>query len=107
MSLLANYKFTKKKHPIKGVMSAILGVISLVSLLLAVYLSFQKKGAVEVRLAIASLLATIMAVAGVILGILGRLKKDQYYLFPIMGILINAVTLLLGTYIIYAGVYGI
>ncbi|MCR5208815.1 MAG: DUF6142 family protein [Lachnospiraceae bacterium] len=93
MGLLGHYKFTNKKHPLTGIMSTILGSIAVITLGLAVYLGFLARGEVAPQYALAVFLGLIMAVVGLVLGIYSRLKRDLYYFFPNLGILLNGGTI--------------
>lgn len=110
MSLLGNYKFTNKSHPLKGVMSSILGVIALVSLFLAIYLSYLdgmnsvNGGTARMQYGLAAALAFLMALAGEIVGLLANNEKDCYRFFPVLGLLLNSAALFIGVYILCAGI---
>lgn len=98
-----NYIFTNKEHPRKAIMSTILGVLSSASLILAAYLSYVDKGAENMRYGSACFLAMIFAFVGVVLGALGRMEKDKFYLFCYLGIVLNMAALGLVSLILYAG----
>lgn len=98
-----NYIFTNKEHPRKAIMSTILGVLSVGSLILAAYLSYMDKGAENVRYGSACFLALIFALVGAVLGILGRIEKDKFYLFSYIGIALNLAAVGLASLILYAG----
>ena len=95
------YIFTDKKNPKWGIMSSILGLIAGVSVCLAVHLNggtaFMQYGAVV-------LLAMIYAAAGLALGIRSLTEKDIFRVFPIIGILLNVVTMAASGIILYLGV---
>lgn len=98
-----NYIFTNKEHPKKAIMSTILGGISVVSLIFAAYLSYMDKGAENMRYGSACFLAMLFAFVGVILGVLGRMERDKFYLFSYVGIVLNLVAIGLVSLILYAG----
>lgn len=101
------YKFTKKKNPKKGIMSTSLGVISVVSVCLAVYLTYLNEGAALAQYGSVVLLSGIFAITGLVLGIMSCLEKDIYRLFPIVGVVLNSITLLMSGFILYVGVCGL
>lgn len=101
------YIFTDKKNPQRGIMSAILGVISVASVCLAVYLTYQNKGVAPAQYGSVILLSLIFAVTGVVLGILAMLEKDIFRIFPITGIILNSMTIIAGGFILYLGVSGV
>lgn len=110
MSLLGNYKFTNKSHPLKGIMSAVLGMIALVSMFLAIYLTYLdgmdsvNDGTARMQYGLAVLLAFLMAFAGEITGLVANTEKDCYRFFPKLGLLLNSAALFVGVYILCAGI---
>lgn len=101
------YIFTNKAESKKGIMSSFFGVLSLVSLILAVYLAFLRDGNIPVRYGVAGGLCLLFSLAGLILGVLAKLEEDKFYLFAWLGIVLNLLTLLGIAFILYAGVYGL
>lgn len=102
-----SYIFTNKEHSRKGVMSTVLGMISIVSFILVLFFSYQNEGVAEPRYAVALFLATIFSLVGIVLGILSKLEADKFYLFSYMGILLNGLVLAGVGFVLYAGAYGI
>ena len=88
------YVFTDKKHPDKGVMSSVLGLISVLSICYAIFLSYENGGVAEDNYGLAIFLCFIYSVVGLILGIIARFEKDIFKFFPNAGIILNAVSLL-------------
>ena len=101
------YKFTNKKHPEKGIMSTILGIISLVSVWAAVYQTFLAKGAASTNMGVVGLMITVFSVAGVILGYISKKEHDKFMLFPYLGMILTVIPLGCISVILYAGAYGI
>ncbi|MDE7014319.1 MAG: hypothetical protein K2P19_06535 [Kineothrix sp.] len=98
------YIFTVRKHPEKGIMSTILGVLSLISIGAAVYLTYSHGGSAKPQYGAAVFLVTLFSLAGLVLGILSRIEKDNYYLFPHLGIGLNVLSLGAVSFILYAGI---
>ena len=101
------YIFTNKKEAKKGIMSAVLGIIALVSLFFAVYETFRNQGQALVKYGVAALFALLFALAGIVLGIMSKMEEDRFYLFSYLGIILNLLAIAGIGFIIYAGVYGI
>lgn len=101
------YKFTKKKHPEKGIMSASLGLISTVSVCLTVYLTFCNRGIAAPQYGCVVFLSLVFAIAGIVLGIMAVIQKDIYRFFPVTGLLFNGVALFMCFSLLYLGVTGI
>ena len=101
------YKFTNKKHPEKGIMSTILGIIALVSVGTAVYQTFLAKGEASTNMGVVGVMVTIFSAAGVILGYISKNESDKFLLFPYLGMILNILALGCISVILYAGAYGI
>lgn len=101
------YIFTNKKESKKGIMSAVLGIIALVSLFFAVYETFRNQGQALVKYGVAALFALLFALDGIVLGIMSKMEEDRFYLFSYLGIILNLLAIAGIGFIIYAGVYGI
>ena len=101
------YIFTNKKESKKGIMSAVLGIIALVSLFFAVYETFRNQGQALVKYGVAALFALLFALAGIVLGIMSKMEEDRFYLFSYLWIILNLLAIAGIGFIIYAGVYGI
>ena len=85
-------------------MSSILGLIAGVSVCLAVHLTYLNGGTAFMQYGAAVLLAMIYAAAGLALGIRSLTEKDIFRVFPIIGILLNVVTMAASGIILYLGV---
>ena len=107
MERAKGYKFTNKKHPEKGIMSAILGMISLVSVGAAVYRTYLAKGNAGSNMGLVGLMITIFSVAGLVLGFLAKNEPDKFKFFPYLGMILNVASLACISVILYAGAYGI
>lgn len=102
-----SYMFTNKSQPQRGIISALLGVIDIVSLGLSVWLTFKAKGNASARFGAVALFALLFSIAGLVLGILSRMEKDKFYLFPNIGIILNALVIICVGLILFSGVYGL
>jgi len=74
-----------------------LGAMSLISVFLTVYFTWQNHGTAYVRYGVVTL----------VLGIMAKLEEDKFYLFAWIGIVLNALTLLGIGGIVAVGVYGL
>lgn len=102
-----SYMFTNKSHSERGKFSAALGAISFLSMCLVVYLSYRQKGAMDPKLGAAAVFALLFSIAGETVGIMARMEKDRFYLFPNLGIVLNTLVILLVGFLFYLGVSGI
>ena len=95
--------FTDNRHPEKGVMSAILGIISVGALIAAVVFTYNDGGQAQMRYAAAALVAAIFSVVGLVLGIMSRMEKDIFKLFPNLGIVLNSLSIAFVIFILVLG----
>ena len=100
----SGYIFTDKKNPKWGIMSAILGLIATVSIGLAVHFTYRNKGAAPMQYGAVVILAVVYAIVGMVLGIRSLTEKDIFKIFPVLGILLNFLTVIAGSIILYLGV---
>lgn len=107
MEQTRKYKFTNKKHPEKGIMSTILGLISLVAVWAAVYQSFLLKGETGINMGVVGFMITIFSATGVVLGYISKKETDKFMIFPYLGMILNVMALGCISVILYAGAYGI
>lgn len=105
MSKKNSYMFTNKQHTQKGIMSTILGVISLVTLAYAIIMSYLKAGNIPRQYGAAALLVMIFAFVGIVLGVISKTERDKFYFFTYMGIALNVLALVVISGILYAGAY--
>lgn len=101
------YKFTNKKHPMHGLVSSILGVISASSIVIAIHLTVLQKGAALHQYGTVGLLTAIFSLIGFGFGIASLMEKDVYRIFPIIGVILNTLSIGALGMILYAGVYGL
>lgn len=101
------YIFTNKAESKKGILSTVFGALSLVSLGMAVYRTFQNQGEAFVKYGVVGMLCLIFAGIGLVLGIMARMEEDKFYLFAWIGIVLNLLTLAGISFILYAGAYGL
>lgn len=101
-----SYMFTNKQHTQKGIMSTILGVISLVTLAYTVITSYLRAGDIPIQYGAAAMLVMIFAFVGIILGVVSKTERDKFYLFTYLGIVLNVLALAVISVILYAGAYA-
>ncbi len=84
-------------------MAAVLGLISLASLGIVVFFSYQSGGAAPTGYGFTGVLALLFSFTGLVLGILTVRDKNYYRLFPVLGVLLNLAALAEISLILYAG----
>ena len=101
-----SYMFTSKQHTQKGIMSTILGVISLATLSYAIVMSYLRAGDIPQQYGAAAMLVMIFAFVGIILGVVSKTERDKFYFFAYLGIALNVLALAVISVILYAGAYA-
>lgn len=105
MMFKKGYIFTNKDHPKKGIMASILGILSIVTYVTAIYMSYRRGGESSARYGAAGVLATVFMFAGMVLALWSAVEKDRFKLFPVLGIILNGAAFLILSLILYAGAY--
>ena len=97
------YIYTNKKNSNRAIMSMILGIISLVSLGVVVFLSYRTGGVAAAGYGFTGLLATVFSLVGLVLGTVTVHEKNYYRFFPVAGIVLNLLALGMLGLILYMG----
>ena len=97
------YIFTKRDNAKKGIMSTVLGIISIITLVLIIYFSFLRDGQIPERYATTMLITSIFSLSGIVLGTIGLFEKEKFHLFPGVGVFLNTVALGLIWFIVSTG----
>lgn len=84
-------------------MATILGIISLVSLGVVLFMTYRSAGEAPAGFGFTGFLAAIFSVIGLGLGIVTVQDKSYYRLFPVLGTLLNFVALGGISLILYVG----
>lgn len=84
-------------------MATILGIISLVSLIIVLFMTYRRDGEAAAGFGVTGLLATIYSAVGLGLGIVTFRDKTYYRLFPVLGTVLNLAVLVGVSLILYAG----
>lgn len=93
MGKIARYKFSDKKHSVRGIFSVIFGVVSLVMLIGLIWISAKAKGEGSIYIGSIGLTALAVNVIGLILGLAGFLERECYKLFAQIGAVWNLLIL--------------
>lgn len=101
------YKFTNKVHSPKAIMSTILGLLSLVSVLLTIILTYVRRGEALLQYGTVLLLCLLFSGIGIGLGVSAKMERDKYYIFAYIGLASNVLVVAMISMILYAGAYGL
>ena len=94
------FTFTDNRHPEKGILSAVLGCISVTTYILAVVFTYKNGGQALMQYAAAAFVAAIFSVVGLVLGIMSRFEKDIFKFFPNVGIILNTLAVIFVAFVI-------
>ena len=99
------YIFTGKAQSRKGIMSSAFGAICIISYIYGTVRSYHAAGRVGANLGLALLMTTVLAGAGLVIGIIGKTEPDKFHFFAYLGIVLNTAALCMASAILYAGAY--
>ena len=97
------YIYTNKKHPTGAIMSVILGIISGVSMIAVVYLTYRAKGETIPGYGLTGLLAVIFSLIGFVLSAKSFQQKEAFRVYSVVGLILNLAVLLGVGGIVYLG----
>ncbi len=86
-------------------MSTVFGVLSLISLVAVIYLSYIKAGEAPVNYGFSGILILIFSVVGLVLGVFALQEKEQFLFFGRLGCVLNGLALAGISGVLYAGAY--
>ena len=96
--------FTDKKHPWRGIFSVLISIISFTALAVAVVLTVRSGESPLASYAAGILLALVYSVVGLVMGILSRMEREGYLLFPRLGIVLNAAAIVCIGGVLFLGI---
>ena len=88
-------QFTDKTHPAKGIISVILGAVSLLLLCVLFPLSSMSKGTSGILFGFLGMLVLIVSAVGFILAVRCYNKEDIYFTTPAVGSVLNGLLIIL------------
>ncbi|BCN29833.1 hypothetical protein bsdtb5_11280 [Anaeromicropila herbilytica] len=95
-----SYKFSDKTHPKLGIISVILGAISLILMCYLSYLSSSSHGKGNIYIGLFGIVAFIISIFGLVCSVKSVKEKEIFYTFPIIGMVVNGL-LVIGCAILY------
>ena len=96
-------KFTVKETKLSTTFGAALGIISVCTVLVLVYLTFMRGGEASISYAFAGFLASVFSVTGLVLSILCIIDHYQHHFMGWIGLMTNSVAVLSMAGILYLG----
>ena len=93
-------QFAGRKHPVEGIISTIIAIITFSICIVLFYLSTKEHGASGIYLGLFGVLLLFFALAGIIVGVKGIRKEDIYFTYPVIGLVGNG-CLFVGLLVLY------
>lgn len=90
-----NIKFSDKSHTVNGIISTIVGAISVAIMFTIITVSCMQRGEAGVYIGAIGLTGLIIAIVGLYLGIKSFGERECYYLFSKIGCILNTVMILI------------
>lgn len=83
--------FSEKKHSVKGIISLVIGIISIITLFVLFHFSALADGNGDIVLGLVGVILFLLSITGIVLGYQGYKEKDVYYYIPVIGIILNGI----------------
>lgn len=98
------YSFAEKKHSQRGLVSSILGGISVIIFLVMAYLAFYFSGQGGAYLGAFGLTGLVCALTGLIMGLISFGESNTIYFFSKLGSILNGCILAVWIFIVLIGI---
>ena len=95
-----SYMFTNKRHPVEAILAVIIAIIIFVTICVLSFYSSRSAGNGPLFLGIVSFWVMLLALGSFIVSLFSMRKKDVFYLFPVLGTVLNGI-LFIGLFILY------
>lgn len=99
----SEYRFTNKQYAKEGIVSFILGVLSVICLVTGLMRSFEARGNGDSIVGLLGMGAILMSLIGIIFGVKSFKDEDKFYTFSKWGIFICGIILAVMIFILIGG----
>lgn len=96
-------QFSDRSHPVRGIVSVGLGILSFLILLVLCILSARAKGNASIGIGFAGILALVASVVGFVLAVRCSREEDIYMVTPAVGSVLNGVLTLMLMLLFFIG----
>ena len=93
MKIIKRYKFSDKSPTLGGTISTIMGVVALLTFVWGVFVSFKAKGNAGAEVGTCAIIASLLALIGLIIGLISFKEDDKFYLLSKIGSLLCGILL--------------
>ncbi|MCR4745863.1 MAG: DUF6142 family protein [Lachnospiraceae bacterium] len=97
------YLFTSSKPSEKGILSSILGGLSLLMFVPVIQSVLKAGGITGSRMGAIGFVSCLFSVAGIAVGVISLMEKDTYRFFPRLGFIVSLLMFIIWGGILYAG----
>lgn len=97
------YSFEEKKNPTDGIVSTIMGSISLILLIAAVYSSYYMRGKAGIYAGALGLSGIIFAFVGFIIGVKSFARRNIKYKYPKIGSILCGIVFVIWLGVTFGG----
>lgn len=98
--------FTTKHQSVNGLISFVVGIITVVALILCIVISFQNRGEMLLRFGGVGLFAVLGNIVGVIAAFISLNERDIFVWVPRAGLIMNAVMIVIWALLLVSGLGG-
>lgn len=95
--------FTNKHHSTGGIISIVIGSVSLILLCTGIYLSYRERGNAGSYVGLIGALVFIFSAFGLVKGLLSFREKERFYICSVIGSIINGILWLVMVLVIAYG----
>lgn len=95
-----SYKFTDKTHPIVSILMVAMSIIIIITIGVLSYQSSLSAGNGPLMYGVISFFAMLLSLGGFLVSIFSLKQRDIFYLFPVLGAVLNGITFI-GLFVVY------
>ncbi len=97
------YRFTNKRYAKEGIISSVLGILSVICLVTGIVRSFELRGNGDSIVGLLGMGALLMSFVGLIFGIKSFKDEDKFYTFSKLGVCVCGIILISMLCILFGG----
>ncbi|MBP3543163.1 MAG: hypothetical protein J6J86_02940 [Lachnospiraceae bacterium] len=97
------YKFTDKSQSIGGIFSTVLAVAAILLFVVAVWMSYRKKGNAGIEIGLMGVLSLFLSGIGLWVGVKSFQEEEIFFLFSWVGTILSAIMLVGMSFVFLVG----
>ena len=98
------FQFSGRRHTHLGIWSAVIGILVVIGFVSISLVSSSYGGKGDIIIGVVGLLLFVVAIIGFVLSIKALRQRDIYYRFPLIGISLNSIMMIVLTIIYILGI---